>query len=139
MRHSSRINEPIPDAVDYGDLNDALDDFKADNPHEHYDAPELKVRRNPYSEFSYLKSADDFGNEECVDCDESESHPLDKPGDAARREMEVEKRDQRRAKNSHRQDPIPEDPAIAGFFMEGNTNIDDFYNRPQRNYEELIP
>ena len=138
VRQGSHRNEPIPDAVDYSDLNDALGDFKADHPHEHYDAPELKVRRNPHTEFSYLKSADDFGDEECVDCDESESHPLDKPGDEARREAQIEKSDYRRAK-SHRQDPIPEDPAIAGFFMDGNTNINDYYNELPRTYEEFVP
>ena len=76
---TSHREESIPDAFDYSMLDWAVEAFKADNPHEHYDAPELKVKKNPYSRFSYLKSAADFGFEGCVDCESDDDKPLVKP------------------------------------------------------------
>ena len=106
-RRSSRREEPIPDAYDYSTLDWAVEKFKKDH-HQEHDAPELKVKKNPYSRFSYLKSAADFGDEGCVDCEHEDSHPLDKPDEVpARREFAVEKREKEgRAGRSHRQDPI---------------------------------
>jgi hypothetical protein len=108
---SSHREEPIPDAFDYSKLDWAVEAFKADNPHEHYDAPELKVKKNPYSRFSYLKSAADFGDEDCVDCESDDDHPLDKPDDVPRRAFDVPKRGARRSSHSHKAEPI--EPTLA--------------------------
>jgi len=112
-RRSSRREEPIPDAYDYSDLNWALKSFKDDNPHDHYEDELPKVRKNSYSRFSYMKSADDFGDESCgSDCEHDDVHALDKPGEVpARRTFEVEKRDDRRSKHSHKADSI--EPTLA--------------------------
>jgi len=58
--------EPIPDAFDYGNLRWAtqhgLTHFS-----DHGVGPTHK-KEHGYSRFSYLKGADDFGDEECFDC-----------------------------------------------------------------------
>ena len=75
-------DEIAPDAYDYGKIRWATNHGLNKLSHHGKDLPKLK--KNPYSSHSYLKFADDFGEEGCVDCPKGYVHPLDKPADPLR-------------------------------------------------------
>ena len=73
-----RRGDPIPDAYDYSGLRWSTKKGLNKLSHHGHDLPKLK--KNGFSKFSYLKSADDFGSEDCIGCEfeDHDHHPLDK-------------------------------------------------------------